>query len=81
VSDSPATHCPADLTQTRATNGGVQIPNSSDEGSYARPCAPSVEHDDRFTVYAVHSATGLTERASLAEAVETIGGHAPLTGR
>ena len=60
--------------------GGVQVANSSGEASYAGPCPPSGEHRYRFTVYALDAPTGLTESASLEDAVDAIGDHATSRG-
>jgi Raf kinase inhibitor-like YbhB/YbcL family protein len=60
--------------------GGVQMVNSSDEPSYAGPCPPSGEHRYRFTVYALDAPTGLTESASLDDALHAIGEHAASSG-
>jgi Raf kinase inhibitor-like YbhB/YbcL family protein len=52
--------------------GGVQVVNSSGEASYAGPCPPSGEHRYRFTIYALDAPTGLTESASLDDALDAI---------
>jgi Raf kinase inhibitor-like YbhB/YbcL family protein len=61
-------------------DGGVQVVNSSGEASYAGPCPPSGEHRYRFTVYALDAPTGLTESASLDDALDTVGDHATFRG-
>jgi Raf kinase inhibitor-like YbhB/YbcL family protein len=59
---------------------GVQLANTSDEATYAAPCPPDGEHHYRFTVYALDAPTGLTDSASLEDALDAIGDHATSLG-
>jgi Raf kinase inhibitor-like YbhB/YbcL family protein len=61
--------------------GAVQAKNSGGRASYYPPCPPSGVHHYRFTVYALSRPTGLTEGATLDEALGAVESTASARGR
>lgn len=61
--------------------GGIELTNSADNLGWTGPCPPSGPHHYRFTVYGLSERTGLTEDASLDDALARIGNTAVAKGR
>jgi Raf kinase inhibitor-like YbhB/YbcL family protein len=60
--------------------GGVQATSSAGDAAYAGPCPPSGTHHYRFTVVALDAECGLTEGATLDDALAAVDEHAIARG-